>query len=151
MLSRNLILILLVTFVLGGCSSPGPMQTGYGPMNTPVFEAIALSVVKDGSTSVRFKELTTMYENKELQLWGVFFITDNGVYLANWDTRSYEYHLRYRLPAKDIKEIADDTVVRSMWADSNLLVVTDKSGHKVGFALNGKNAVRSILDEIRNN
>lgn len=134
--------------ILGGCSSPGPMQTAYGPMNTPAFEPIILDTVKDGSANVLFKEWTTMYDNKELKLRGVFFITNNGIYLADWNTMSYEYNLRYKLLATDLEAISDDTVVRDMWLDSNLLILKDKSGHEVGFALNGKNAARSILKEI---
>lgn len=148
MLNKKSILLISSLFTLGGCASPGPMQTALGPMNTPAFEPVILDTVKDGSEKVHFKEWTTMYENKELQLWGVFFITDNGAYLANWDTRGYEYNLRYKLPATELASISDDTVVRDMWADSNLLILKDKSGHEVGFALNGKNAARSILKEI---
>ncbi|UYM16212.1 hypothetical protein [Endozoicomonas euniceicola] len=145
---RNLILI-LIAVVLTGCASPGPMQLATGPMNTPVFDPVILNTVNDGSETVRFKEWTTMYENKELRLWGVFFITDKGAYLASWDSRGYEYNLRYQMKANDIKSFEDDTVVRDWWADSNLLVITDKNNIKVGFALNGKNAARSILNDIR--
>lgn len=148
---KNALKILLISASVAGisaCSSPGPMQTIYGPMNTPVFEPVALDSVKDGSSKVYFKEWTTMYENKEIQLWGVFFITENGAYMANWDARSYEYNLRYKINRNDIESISDDKVVRSFWPDSNLLIIKDKQGHEVGFALNGKGAARSFLNEI---
>ena len=148
MLNKKSILLTFGLITLVGCSSPGPMQTSLGPMNTPAFEPIVLDTVKDGSEKVLFKEWTTMYENKELQLWGVFFITDNGVYLANWDTRGYEYNLRYKLPITELESISDDTIVRDMWVDSNLLILKDRNGHEVGFALNGKNAARAILKEV---
>tara|TARA_R110002073_G_scaffold336545_1_gene535018 strand:- start:901 stop:1356 length:456 start_codon:yes stop_codon:yes gene_type:complete len=140
--------IVLVVSILSACSSLGPMQTMQGPLNTPVFEPVAIDTVKDGSSSVLFKEWTTMYENQELKLWGVFFITQNGVYMANWDSRSYEYNLRYRIDSSDISSISEETVERSMWIDSDLLVITDQNGHEVGFALNGKNAARSFLQNI---
>jgi hypothetical protein len=140
--------ITLVVSTLSACSSPGPMQTMQGPLNTPVFEPVAIHTVKDGSSSVLFKEWTTMYENQELKLWGVFFITQNGAYMANWDSRSYEYNLRYRIDPSDISSISEETVERSMWIDSDLLVITDHNGHEVGFALNGKNAARSFLQNI---
>ncbi|WP_282111113.1 hypothetical protein [Shewanella algicola] len=148
MLNIKSILLISVVSILSGCASPGPMQTITGPMNTPAFSPIILDTVKDGSETVRFKEWTTMYENKELQLWGVFFITDKGIYMANWDTNGYEYNLRYRLPATELAAISDDVVERDMWVDSNLLILKDQSGHEVGFALNGKNAARSILKDI---
>ena len=68
--------------------------------------------------------------------------------MAEWDFRGYEYNLRYKLLAKELDAVSDDKVVRDMWTDSNLLILQDKSGHKVGFALNGKNAARAILKEI---
>tara|TARA_R110001583_G_scaffold24157_1_gene88423 strand:- start:233 stop:688 length:456 start_codon:yes stop_codon:yes gene_type:complete len=147
-LNKKSILLITCLFTLGGCASPGPMKTMMGPMNTPAFEPVVLDMVKDGSEKVHFKEWTTMYENKELQQWGVFFITDNGAYMAEWDLKGYEYNLRYKLPAKELKTVSDDMVVRDMWPDSNLLILKDKSGHEVGFALNGKNAARAILKEI---
>lgn len=147
-LNKKSILLISSILTLAGCASPGPMQTIMGPMNTPAFEPVILEAVEDSSEKVHFKEWTTMYENKELQQWGVFFITDNGAYMAEWDVRGYEYNLRYKLPAKELKAVSDDMVVRDMWPDSNLLILQDKSGHEVGFALNGKNAARAILKEI---
>ncbi|WP_286741683.1 hypothetical protein [Pseudoalteromonas sp. UBA2102] len=148
MLNKRSILLISSLLTIGGCASPGPMQTAMGPMNTSAFEPVILDTVKDGSEKVHFKEWTTMYENKELQQWGVFFITDNGAYMAEWDFRGYEYNIRYKLLAKELDAVSDDKVVRDMWTDSNLLILQDKSGHKVGFALNGKNAARAILKEI---
>lgn len=141
--------IIFFITLLTGCASAGPMQTMMGPMNTPAFEPIVLDVVQDGSKSIRFKEWTTMYENDSLQLWGVFFITDKGAYMASWDTRGFQYNLRYKLLASELAAIEDRIIQRDMWVDSNLLVLKDKNGHSVGFALNGKNAARSILREIQ--
>lgn len=138
----------IAVMALSACSSPGPMQTMPGPLNTPVFDPVALNTVKDGSSSVLFKEWTTMYENEELKLWGVFFITENGVYMANWDTRSYEYNLRYRMDMTDIASISETTVERDMWIDSDLLIITGRNGGEVGFALNGKNAAKSFLQNF---
>ena len=148
MLNKSSILLISTLLITGGCASPGPMQTMMGPMKTSAFDPVILDTVKDSSEKVHFKEWTTMYENKELQQWGVFFITDNGAYMAEWDVRGYEYNLRYKLPAKELNTVSDDMVVRDMWPDSNLLILKDKSGHEVGFALNGKNAARAILKEI---
>lgn len=147
-LNKKSILLITSILTIGGCASPGPMQTTTGPINTSAFEPVILDTVKDGSKKVHFKEWTTMYENKELQQWGVFFITDKGAYMAEWDMRGYEYNLRYKLPINELNTVSDDMVVRDMWVDSNLLILKDKSGHEVGFALNGKNAARAILKEI---
>lgn len=139
---------LFAVVALSACSSPGPMQIMQGPVNTPVFDPVALDTVKDGSSLVLFKEWTTMYENKELKLWGVFFITENGVYMANWDSRSYEYNLRYRMDMADIASVSETTVVRDMWIDSDLLIITDSNGGEVGFSLNGRNAAKSFLQSF---
>lgn len=76
-------LLILFSSLVASCSSPGPMQTVTGPLHTPAFNPIILNTVNDGSNRVYFKEHTTMYENKEYQRWGVFFITDKGAYMAN--------------------------------------------------------------------
>lgn len=144
----KLIFALILISGLAGCATSGPMQTMAGPLHTPAFKPIILDTVNDGSQNVRFKEWTTLYENKELERWGVFFITDNGLYMANWDVREYRYNLVYKLAAEDIADISEELVERSMWVDSNLLVIKDKNGHEVGFALNGRNAVRAIIREI---
>jgi hypothetical protein len=149
MLKMKLMISISTIVILGGCASVDPMKTLSGPMYTPVFEPVALDVVKDGSKSIRFKEFTIMYENGKFQSWGVFFITENSVYLANWNTHNYKYTLRYSIPLKDIASITDDIVERSVFPDSKLLVLSDKNGHKVGFALYEKYAVRLIIEELR--
>lgn len=147
---RYVILALgLVTLV--GCSSSGPMQTRQGPVNTPAFEPIVLDVVQDGSDKVYFKEWATMYEEDEPRLWGTFFITDNGLYMAAWDRSSFEYNLIYRLPFEQLKGLSNETVERDYWVDSNLLMIEDNNGFSVGFALNGKNAASSIISEHLDN
>ncbi len=133
---------------LSGCASPGPMQTVQGPINTPAFEPIVLDTIKDGSESVLFKEYTTLYEGEELQSWGVFFITEHGAYMGVWDLSGYRYNLSYKLPIAKLTNITEKTVERDMWVDSDLLVLTDTTGKKVGFALNRKNAARAILQEL---
>ncbi|MDO6563509.1 hypothetical protein Q4488_08955 [Amphritea sp. 1_MG-2023] len=144
----KLLFISATVIGISACSAPGPMQTMSGPIHTPVFEPVALDVVKDGSEKVYFKETAAMYEGKEAQLLGIFFITDNGAYMVKWDRRSYEYTLQYKIHRDNILSISDDKVVRSFWPDSNLLVIKDKQGHEVGFSLNGKAAARSFLHDI---
>lgn len=141
----------IVLFTLFACAGPGPMQImAYGPINTPVFEPIILNTVNDGSKRVLFKERSMMYENKEFVsfLGGVFFITDNGAYMAFWDNRGYEYKLEYRINAIDIASIHFDKINRKMWVDTDLLIITDNDGHEVGFSLIGKNAASSFLKKI---
>ena len=134
-----------IVLIFTGCAHPGPMQTSTGPMNTPAFEPIVLHKVHDGSKNVLFKEWTTMYKNKELVWWGVFFITDKGVYLATWNTQSYEYNLVYQLPASKIESISNQKITRKIWADSDLLIIKDKQSNEVGFALKSKSSARTIL------
>ncbi|RTE67627.1 hypothetical protein EH243_01380 [Amphritea opalescens] len=146
----KILLISATVIGISACSAPGPgpMLTMSGPVHTPVFEPIALDVVKDGSEKVYFKEFTVMYDRKEAQLSGVFFITDNGAYMVKWDSRSYQYNLQYKIHRDNILSISDDKVIRSFWPDSNLLVIKDKQGHEVGFSLKGKEAARTFLHEI---
>ncbi len=139
-------MIILVS--LFGCASPGPMQTTTGVMRTPAFRPLALDTTNDGSKEILFKEYTTMYDDKQLRRWGVFFITDRGAYMASWDTQTYIYNLNYQLKKEEILEILDETVVRKYWHDSNLLVIKDVRGNKIGFALIDKIAARSLLQKF---
>jgi hypothetical protein len=95
-----------------------------------------------------FKEYTTLYEDKVLKSWGVFFITEHGVYMANWSSLEYKYHLSYKLPIEKLSDISEQTVERDMWIDSDLLILKDVTGKEVGFSLYGKNAARAVLQEI---
>ena len=145
---KQSLIVLCCVLTLGGCATPGPMQTHQGPINTPVFEPIVLHTVNDGSDEVLFKEYTTLYEGDEIQSWGVFFVTDRGAYMGVWDLLGYRYDLSYKLPIENLANISEQTVERDMWVDSNLLVLSDTTGKKVGFALNKKNAARTILYEL---
>ncbi|OOE64665.1 hypothetical protein [Salinivibrio kushneri] len=141
-------LIVGFVFILFGCSSPGPMQKPQGPISTPAFEPIVLDMVKDGSGKILFKEYTTLYEDKDLKSWGVFFITEHGAYMANWHSSEYKYNLSYKLPIEKLSDISEQTVERDMWIDSDLLVLKDVTGKEVGFSLYGKNAARAVLQEL---
>ena len=48
----------------------------------------------------------------------------------------------------DIASISETTVERDMWIDSDLLIITGRNGGEVGFALNGKNAAKSFLQNF---
>lgn len=148
MIKVRLILAICLFSLLTACTTQGPMQSMYGPLDTPVFDPIVLDKVQDGATKVLFKEWTTMYENNEFQFWGTFVITDSGAYMITWDQHSYQYNLQYRIPVDQIASISTDKISRSMWVDSNILIITDKNGSEIGFALVGKNAAKSILNQL---
>ncbi|MDD9158404.1 hypothetical protein PVK64_19755 [Aliivibrio sp. S4TY2] len=153
MKSRNLrkLLCLVVFFTLTGCSSPGPMQTPLGPINTPVFDSIALATAKDGTSEVKFKTQNAMlYKNGDLSYFvtSVFFITENGVYVASWDTQSYQYNLIVRIPVENIKRVYYKTYVRDYLPDLDLLVIETIEKENIGFYIGGSSAVKSILDEM---
>ena len=148
MKSRKILLFTVVLILMSGCVRFGPMQTPNGLLKTKQFEPIFLSTVKDGSEKVLFKEYTTMYENRELKYWGIFTITDQGVYFATWDTISFEYNLLFKLNKNEIATFGEDEIIRSMWIDSELLTIKDKNNHEVGFALNGKRAAYTTLNRF---
>ncbi|TKF15326.1 hypothetical protein FCV43_18925 [Vibrio genomosp. F6] len=140
--------ILFVISALAGCGSLGPMQLMEGPLYTPAFDVLALDTVNDGAEKIKYKEFTSMYENGEYQGNGVFFITDNGAYLAEWDYIGYEYKLVYKVSRQEIVSVSDSRVNRDIGFDSDLLVIKDTQGYRVGFSLQGKNAARSILRNL---
>lgn len=145
---KKLIIPILSIILLSGCAQPGPMQTPNGLLKTKAFEPIFLHTINNGSKSVLFKEYTTFYEHKELKAWGVFTITEQGVYFAVWDTQAFEYNILFKLDKNEIANINEDIIVRSMWVDSELLTIKDKNNKEVGFALNGKRAAYTILDRL---
>ena len=140
--------IFVLIVLLSGCSTLGPMQTQQGLLSTKQFQPIFINTVKDGSSKILFKEFTTMYQNNDLEAWGVFTITDQGVYFATWDVRGYEYHVLFQLSKSAISKIGERTVKRDLWVDSKLLSISDKNGIETGFALNGNRAALSILNKL---
>ena len=151
MKSIKVIFIAPIFFLLAACSSPGPMQQYGGPINTPVFEPIALDLANDDSEHILFKESNvTMYENDSLErlLGGAFFITENGVYLAYWNAQTYQYSLTYKIKADEITKISDHTVVRDYLPDSDIVVITDKDNREIGFGISKRNAAKYSLEKI---
>ena len=140
-----------IFFLLAACSTPGPMQTQQGPINTPIFEPVALDLVKDDSKKVLFKEqYVTMYENdtRETLLGGTFFITENGAYLAYWNPQTFQYSITYKIKANEITKISDHTIVREYLPDSDLVVITDKNNRDIGFGISKRNAAKYSLEKI---
>lgn len=145
------LLYLTIFSILTGCSSSGPMQTPLGPINTPVFDSIALATARDGSNEIKFKTQNAMlYKNGNLNYFvtSVFFITENGVYAASWDTQSYQYNLIVRIPMEKIKRVYYKTYVRDYFPDLDLLIIEKSENESVGFYIGGSSAAKSILDEM---
>lgn len=151
-MKKNLIQLFIIGLIgIGfiGCG-PGPMQIqGIGPLNTPVFKPVILDTVNDGSKEVYFKEsVVGLYENKEFKGFGNFVITDNGVYYVRWDATAYIYTTSYQIKINDIKMLTTDKVIRSFLPDSDILVIEDKRGQKVGFSIVKKLAAKNIIYEL---
>ncbi|WP_324170773.1 hypothetical protein [Sulfurimonas sp.] len=142
--------LVLIT-LLSGCSALGPMQTQQGLLSTKQFKPIFIETVKDGSSEILFKEFTTMYQNDDLKAWGIFTITDQGVYFAQWDVRGFEYNIMFKLSKNEISKIEERIVKRDLWANSKLLTIFDKNGIETGFALNGDRAALSTLNKFIKN
>lgn len=143
---KNLLTIFLAT-LLFGCGSVGPMEQIDGPVNTTSFEPIALATVKDGSKNVKYKEIGCLFKDDSYDGCGVFFITDNGVYLAEWNTYSYEYKLLFQLFRNQIVNVSESKYVREFGFDSNLLKIEDNRGNVVNFDLKGARAAKYELLE----
>jgi len=148
---KKIFIFITVLILMSGCTQPGPMQTPSGLLKTKQFEPIFIQTIKDGSETVLFKEYTTMYEHGDLQYWGVFTITDQGVYFALWDTIGFEYNVLFKLNKNEIASLSEDLISRSLWVDSELLIIKDKNNNEVGFALNGKRAAYTTLNRLINN
>jgi len=134
-----------------GCSSPGPMQSLFGPIDTPVFEAIALDSVGESSSEILFKSTNAiLYRNGELDYFtaSVFFVTEKGAYASSWDLNSYQYNLLAKVPIESIDDVYYKTVERDFAPDVDLLVIRKKSKEEVGFTINGSSAAKTILEEL---
>lgn len=140
--------------ILTGCTSPGPMQKYNGPINTPVFDYIALGISDDGSKKILFKEdFVYLYEDEEMEsmLAGTFFVTEHNAFMAYWWPSKFNYDITYRLKGSDIKGISSSSVERLAWSDSDLIVITDRFNKKTGFSIEKKNAAISALRQIQEN
>ncbi len=142
---KNKLLVFLLGVVLAGCAS-GPMQQKSGPYETPAFSAMAKEIANDGSQDVLYKEWTTMYENGKLLTYGVFFVTEKGVYVVSWDRDNYRYRLIYKIPISYINSISEDALKKGKM--ERMLVITDKFGVDIGFGVEGRRAIRTILDAL---
>jgi len=138
---------LILIILLSGCTQ-GPMQTPQGLLATKQFKPIFINTVKDGSSKILFKEFTTMYQNDNLKAWGIFTITDQGVYFVQWDMRGFEYNILFELSKNEISKIRESVVKRELWPDSKLLTISDNNRIETGFALNGNRAALSILNKF---
>jgi hypothetical protein len=138
----------LVLLLLVGCCPPqGPMKQPNGPVDTALFEPIFFNFTKDDSSTVLFKEHTTVYEDDKFKQWGLFVITDTSNYLVNWDTIGYEYKFIYKIKHDEIESLGEKTIIRKWLPDSDLLIIKGKNGIETGFALNGRRAARSIIEK----
>lgn len=142
------LLVISILILISGCAQRGPMQTPNGLLSTKQFKPIFLSTVNDNSSTILFREFTTMYENNDLKSWGIFVITDKGVYFAVWNMYSFEYNILFKLKIKEIDGFGEDKIVRDMWIDSELLTIKDNNKYEVGFALNGKRAAYTTLNRL---
>lgn len=140
----SLILVLLILSLFTGCG-PGPMESFRGPVNTPVFKPVILDTLNDGSNNVLFKDFGFMYINHDLQTIGDFIVTNKGVYFVKWNPSSYRYSTAYQVKFKNIANISNDTIHRTIGFDSNLIVIEDKRGSKIGFALQQVTAAKNII------
>jgi len=131
--------------LLCGCAG-APMREVQGPYETPIFSAMAKEVANDGSKEVLYKEWAPMYENGRLLSYGVFFVTDKGVYMGLWDTKNYRYRLIYKAPISYINSLSEDSLKKG--DVEKVLIVKDKFGVKTGFGIKGRRAVRSIVDAL---
>ncbi len=142
---KNKLLLFLLVAVVAGCSS-GPMRQLYGPYETPVFSAIGRELADDGSQEILYKEWTPMYENGKLLSYGVFFITDKGVYMGLWDKKNYRYSLIYKAPIGYITSLTEDTLKKG--EVEKVLVIKDKFGIETSFGVKGRRAIRAILETL---
>ena len=140
--------LILASILVAGCCPPqGPMKQLNGPVDTALFEPIFLNFTKDESTTVLFKEHTTIYKNDELKQWGLFVITDEANYLVDWDRNAYEYRFIYKIKHDEIDSIDEKKIVRKWLPDSDLLIIRGKNGIETGFALNGRRAARNFIEK----
>ena len=138
-------LVFVAVVLLCGCGA-APMREVQGPYETPIFSAMAKEVANDGSKDVLYKEWAPMYEGGRLLSYGVFFVTDKGVYMGLWDTQNYRYRLIYRSPISYINTLSEGALKKG--DVEKVLIVKDKFGVETGFGIKGRRAVRSILDAL---
>ena len=149
MIRQLAILICLTSLV--GCSTPGPMQTTFGPINTPVFDAIVLDAINSNTPKVKFKSNSFIfYQNGDVSYFSpnVFIVTEDGVYDVWWDSVAYKYNLLAKIPLNNIGEIYYKTYEREYLPDIELLIIKTKNNDELGFSISGSSVAKSILDEM---
>ncbi|MBO2581979.1 complement C1q domain-containing protein [Shewanella algae] len=152
---KRIAVIAVLLVGLSGCGSLGPMQKMDGPIGTPVFDVIALSTINDGSDEIIFKEKARVYNKQDIKddkyasHFGIFIITQKGVYALKWDVRSYQYNMLYSVSFSDIDTLLEANASIAAWIDSNVFVIKDKYGDEMGFHMQGLSAAKSIINKFK--
>lgn len=146
---KQFIPLVAIPLLISGCAV-GPMQRhSYGPMETPVFDAIAVSKAEKPKQSVLFKEYTLMYEDEWNGTWGIFTITDKSILFLRWSVNLYDYEVLFRLDHCKVAATDLKTIHRQFFPDSQVMTIKDINGHESTFSLNGRTAAQNIIADLR--
>ncbi len=135
---KRLLLAAFVVLTLSACSAPGPMQTKIGLLKTPAFDPIFISSLNSAPSGVEYKTYTVMFRDKMpamAMLKDTLVITNEGVYLSEWDIRNYTFIHKLKLPYADIKTVETTTKERSFLPDSQYLKIITKTDSQYNFAI----------------
>jgi hypothetical protein len=147
---KNFIIIISLTLLLVGCgSSPGPMKSKVGIIETPAFEPLFLASTKNRSKEVKYKAIVIKFTDR-LPAFGLFsdilVIADDGVFLVEWDTINYSFIHKLELPYSEIKDVKSIFLKHSFGADSeHLQIISTHDDQYNFFILNDTNEIAKKL------
>lgn len=99
---RNKILFSFLLLSLAGCSSRGPMQSLYGPAETPGYTEIMESRLYRNKEEIDF--VATAYSRVEYRgLRGAITITSESIGFAQWNIDAMSYNPVFKIPINQIE------------------------------------------------
>ena len=144
------LLIFLILLGLTGCANH-PTTNGQLLARTTMFDPLFASSVEDLPVKVRFKSTAVMYIGTPPAFALVkdhLVITDQGVYLSEWQASSYTFQHKLVLNFSEIQKTEVSIIQRDYLPNTDILEITTKAGTTYKFmALSGQaNYAKSLID-----
>lgn len=114
------------------------MESKYGLIENPSFDAIFISSTKNRTNTVNYKTATAMFRGdmpSMVKVEDVLVIADNGVFLVEWDTKTYKFIHKLELSYNEISDAKSSTHERSLMPDSQYLEITTTNDSRYNFLI----------------
>lgn len=137
--------VVFITLLISGCVTRGPMESFYGPIETPNYtELLRGSVINDDEKIISASEGTSAVGMRAIG--GAVLVSDKRVFFAQWSTDLLKYYTVYSVNYNDIKSYGMCSPLASTVSLIGKVFCVNDGTEEVLFATE---QVDSILYEIK--